>query len=194
MPITACSAVGLEGGLRLDDPEAICVDRDQAPCVDTVPFLLEVMAIQMLPLALRRIRRGHEMFALVAYPSLPLPLPPVNPALLDDRVRPGEHFTMVTVTTLDSYLGKHIRDVCGNDYVNDGDNHCAHFVSHVLGLRFGATCHMMGKGKVPGANLRVQEVFGRCVKVGTWESRVATISDLPRVHHERGQREALRRA
>src|SRR5262249_34131268 len=47
-------------------------------------------------------------------------------------------------------------------------NHCAHFVSHVLGLKFGATCYMLGAGKVPGANVRVQEVFGRCAKVGAW--------------------------
>ena len=87
----------------------------------------------------------------------------------------ANNFAMVTVSTLDSYLGKHIRDICGNSYINDSDNHCAHFVSHVLGLKFGATCHMLGKGKVPGANVRVQEVFGRCAKVGTWESRAATM-------------------
>jgi len=82
---------------------------------------------------------------------------------------------MVTVQTLDSYLGKHIRDICGNGYVNDSDNHCAHFVSHVLNLKFGATCHMLGNGKGPAANVRVQEVFGRCSKAGTWESRASTL-------------------
>jgi hypothetical protein len=82
---------------------------------------------------------------------------------------------MVTVQTLDSYLGKHIRDVCGNKYVNDSDNHCAHFVSHLLGFKFGATCHMLGNGKGPAANVRVQEVFGRCSKAGTWESRAPTL-------------------
>ena len=82
---------------------------------------------------------------------------------------------MITVQTLDGYLGKHIRDICGNGYVNDSDNHCAHFVSHVLGLKFGATCRMLGNGKGPGANVRVQEVFGRCSKVGTWESHAPTM-------------------
>ena len=75
---------------------------------------------------------------------------------------------MVTVQMLDSYLGKHIHDVCGNGYVNDNDNHCAHFAAHVLELKFGATCRMLGSGKAPGANVRVQEVFGRCSKVGKW--------------------------
>src|SRR4029453_10921288 len=88
---------------------------------------------------------------------------------------PANNFTMVTVQTLDSYLGKHIRDICGNGYVDDSDNHCAHFVSHVLSLKFGATCHMLGKGKVTGANVRVQEVFSHCLRVGTWESRASTM-------------------
>jgi len=84
---------------------------------------------------------------------------------------PANNLAMVTVQTLDSYLGKHIRDICGNNYVNDSDNHCAHFVSHVLGLKFGATCHMLGNGKGAAANVRVQEVFLHCPKVGAWESR-----------------------
>jgi len=75
---------------------------------------------------------------------------------------------MVTVQTLDSYIGKHIGDICGNAYIHDNDNHCAHFVSHVLGLKFGATCSMLGNGKGPAANVRVQELFARCSKVGAW--------------------------
>jgi len=75
---------------------------------------------------------------------------------------------MVTAQVLDTYLGKHIRDICGNAYANDNDNHCAHFVSHVLSLSFGVTCKTMGSGKGPGANIRVQEVFARCPKVGAW--------------------------
>ena len=77
---------------------------------------------------------------------------------------------MVTVHTLESHVGKHIRDICGNGYANDNDNHCAHFVSHVLGFKFGATCHMLGTGKASGANVRVQELFARCYKAGTWDS------------------------
>ena len=99
----------------------------------------------------------------------------VNPNVgLTPGVGGANNSAMVTVSTLDSYLGKHIRDICGNSYVNDSDNHCAHFVSHVLGLKFGATCHMLGKGKVTGANVRVQEVFGRCAKVGTWDTSSLT--------------------
>jgi hypothetical protein len=49
--------------------------------------------------------------------------------------------------------------------VSDAENHCAHFVNHVLNLSFGATC----RGQVgqaarhgPGANLRVHETFEEC--------------------------------
>jgi hypothetical protein len=72
---------------------------------------------------------------------------------------------------LGGYLGKHISQICPNRYANNRDNHCAHFVSHVLGYRYGVTCKMMGRGVAPGANLRVQEVFGECAAVGPWESR-----------------------
>lgn len=67
---------------------------------------------------------------------------------------------------LNSYLGKHISDICLNEYTKDSDNHCAHFVSHVLTLNFGLTCMSMGKKKIAtGANLRVHEVFARCPSV-----------------------------
>lgn len=47
---------------------------------------------------------------------------------------------MLSTTLLNSYLGKPIDDICLNGYINHDDNHCAHFVSHVLNLEFGATC------------------------------------------------------
>ena len=64
---------------------------------------------------------------------------------------------------------------CGNGYASPHDNHCAHFVSHVLGYRFGATCQMMGSGRAPGANLRVQELFAKCQRVGPWSLRPASL-------------------
>ena len=83
---------------------------------------------------------------------------------------------MVTMQQLDGYLGKHIRDICNNGYVNDRDNHCAHFVSHVLEMQFGVTCTQMGSGKGDAANVRVQEVFARCPRVGTWASHADTLT------------------
>jgi hypothetical protein len=78
---------------------------------------------------------------------------------------------MITQQQLDTYLDKSIADICLNGYTNAADNHCAHFVSHVLKYEFGATCRMMGNGKAAGANLRVQEIFPRCGRVGVWALR-----------------------
>lgn len=69
---------------------------------------------------------------------------------------------MVTQILLDSWLGKGISEICANKYNKSSDNHCAHFVSHVLALSFGYTCKSQTGGKNTGANLRVHEVFARC--------------------------------
>ena len=76
---------------------------------------------------------------------------------------------MLLETTLQGYLGQHIRDICPIGYANDSDNHCAHFVSHVLGYQFGATCRTMKRGQGTPGSIRVHEVFARCVDVGRWD-------------------------
>jgi hypothetical protein len=82
---------------------------------------------------------------------------------------------MLTQQQLDSYLGKSIGAICQNGYTNQADNHCAHFVSHVLGYKFGVTCQMMGNGQGAAANLRVQEVFPKCPSIGVWSLRPASL-------------------
>lgn len=70
---------------------------------------------------------------------------------------------------LDKYVGKPISDICpiGFGKVGDIDNHCAHFVGHVLKLNadanVGATCSsMIWKGdKTKSACIRVNELFNR---------------------------------
>ncbi|MCX5688293.1 MAG: hypothetical protein NTV94_00620 [Planctomycetota bacterium] len=64
---------------------------------------------------------------------------------------------MITAPLLDSYLGLHIDRICPNGNASDNDNHCAHFVSHVLSLAFGYTC-----GPSHPACMRVHEIFARC--------------------------------
>lgn len=83
---------------------------------------------------------------------------------------------MVTEQQLSRFLGKSIADICRNGYTNDADNHCAHFVSHALGYGFGVTCQMMGSPIGPAANLRVQEIFPRCARLGVWSLRPASLS------------------
>lgn len=73
---------------------------------------------------------------------------------------------MLTSALLDSYLGQHISTICPNGYDANGDNHCAHFVAHVLQLEVGLTCaRMRRRPSGPGANLRVHELFERCPSV-----------------------------
>ncbi|HSU55746.1 MAG TPA: hypothetical protein VLT36_16945 [Candidatus Dormibacteraeota bacterium] len=62
----------------------------------------------------------------------------------------------ITQPLLDSYLGKHIDKICPSHY--KANNHCAHFVSHVLDLSFGYQCGSR-------ANVRVHEVFAKCPSV-----------------------------
>lgn len=78
-----------------------------------------------------------------------------------------------TATEMEGYVNKHISDICGCSFIDDGDNHCAHFVCHATELNFGLTCFgMTGKGdQSKSANIRVQEVFPRCRRVGTWASK-----------------------
>lgn len=103
---------------------------------------------------------------------------------------------MVTRTALDACLGHRIDDICPNGYADASDNHCAHFVSHVCGLRFGLTCDRMvparnlarrGSGGPPlrhQANIRVQEVFQRCPEVGAWNSKpIVLVSCLIFITH-----------
>jgi hypothetical protein len=81
---------------------------------------------------------------------------------------------MISPSELDTYLKKHINQICPNDFTRDAENHCAHFVSHVLGYQFGVTCSGMGKANAPGASIRVQSLFPHCPSVGKWDSRPAS--------------------
>ncbi len=74
------------------------------------------------------------------------------------------------------YMGDHIRSICSNKYHKNNDNHCAHFVSHVMGFNFGFLCrNMTGAGK-GGATIRVQDIFTKCQKVGEWSNKPCELS------------------
>ena len=81
----------------------------------------------------------------------------------------------ITATDLNQFVNKSIGQICGNGYVDPSDNHCAHFVSHVMDYEFGYTCKTAGSGKVDGANLRVVELFPRCPSVGRWVDKPGTL-------------------
>jgi hypothetical protein len=83
---------------------------------------------------------------------------------------------MITQPQLDGFLGKSMAEICPNGFAANSDNHCAHFVSHVLGLRYGVTCQVMSHGRQPGVTIRVQEIFPRCPTVGAWSLRPASLT------------------
>lgn len=71
---------------------------------------------------------------------------------------------------LSETLGKTIADFCKNNFTGAAENHCAHFVCHVLELDSGYDCKTHKNGNHPGAGLRVQELFAECPQVGDWSS------------------------
>ena len=84
----------------------------------------------------------------------------------------------ITSEVLDGYVGKHISEICGCSYIDNSDNHCAHFVCHLKEYNFGLTCFgMTQKGShIASANIRVQEVFSHCRRVGNWSNKPAEIT------------------
>ncbi len=69
---------------------------------------------------------------------------------------------------LDGFVGKGMKDICGNGFSDAGQNHCAHFVSHALGLQVGYLCSQMKKGPAPGASIRCDELFNGIASRGAW--------------------------
>ena len=71
---------------------------------------------------------------------------------------------------LSETLNKTIADFCKNRFTGSAENHCAHFVCHVLGLDSGYDCKTHKNGSHPGACIRVQELFPECPQVGNWNN------------------------
>ena len=74
---------------------------------------------------------------------------------------------------LSDYLDKTISDLCRNKFTGAAENHCAHFVCHVLKFDAGYDCKIHKNGTFPGAGLRVQELFAECPQVGEWSNAAA---------------------
>jgi hypothetical protein len=77
------------------------------------------------------------------------------------RNRERQEHPTLSPFTLNGYVGHPIKEICPHGYDRASDNHCAHFVSHVLQLGMGYTC-AQARGRVDGANIRVQELFALC--------------------------------
>ncbi len=76
---------------------------------------------------------------------------------------------------LNALLGEGIARICQRGFDDADDNHCAHFVSHVLGYQFGYTCANAVAGPGRSAGIRVAELFPECPEVGRWRDRPSTL-------------------
>ena len=85
----------------------------------------------------------------------------------------------VSLTDLQSYVGKSIDDICSNGFSSAAQNHCAHFVSHALGLKLGMLCgDMKFATRGTGGSIRCDELFNRLGDFGAWEDRPASDNGL----------------
>ncbi|PSW10343.1 hypothetical protein C9J01_19235 [Photobacterium rosenbergii] len=79
------------------------------------------------------------------------------------------------IQRLEDSLGKDISKICDGKFHQRSANHCAHYVSHIVGLDFSYHCKEFKGGNGTPANVRVQEIFAQCPKVGKWSD--ADLSD-----------------
>lgn len=80
--------------------------------------------------------------------------------------------TAISRVLLAAFEGLHISKVCTVvRFVDDAQNHCAHFVNHVLGVKAPLTCGQLLGRAGAAANIRVHETFALCPAVGKFEDR-----------------------
>ncbi len=73
---------------------------------------------------------------------------------------------MELIARLEESVGDPIDAICPNNFHSRTSNHCAHYVSHLVGLSFGFNCVQYKGGTGEQDNIRVHEIFVRCPKVG----------------------------
>lgn len=84
---------------------------------------------------------------------------------------------MISASTLNFYVNKHVSMICPNGYDRDNINHCAHFVGHVLGITVGKTCVSIVGGTGAKGSIRVNEIFKMwCPSVGEFDSKPNSVS------------------
>ncbi|MEJ2407557.1 MAG: hypothetical protein P8171_25500, partial [Candidatus Thiodiazotropha sp.] len=82
--------------------------------------------------------------------------------------------------SIKSNLNKPIKHLCPFSLgLDNHQNHCAHFVSHVMGYEWGNTCknHTWADKQKPGkgAVIRVNDVFNKCQETGLLSARPAAL-------------------
>lgn len=100
----------------------------------------------------------------------------------DPQPIPTDNLSIIAAKSinLDGYLGQSVVDFCGKyGSVADSQNHCAHFVSHVLQLRIpgAALCSNVGgssysyEDRRKGFCVRVNQIFNSCSNRARWDDR-----------------------
>jgi hypothetical protein len=80
----------------------------------------------------------------------------------------------VTESDVFNYVGQRMGDICNNHYDTPAENHCAHFVSHALGISTGLLCGSLTANvaaRNTGATVRCNELFNNLPVRGAWASR-----------------------
>jgi len=84
-------------------------------------------------------------------------------------------------TDLGRSLGKGIGQLCPFTLgKNNSQNHCAHYVSHMMGYEFsGPTCKNFTwadkQGPAKGATIRVDDIFKKCTKIDLLSAKPAAV-------------------
>jgi len=84
-------------------------------------------------------------------------------------------------TELGRGLNKSIGDLCPFSIAHSNQNHCAHYVSHMMGYEFGKTCKTFTwadkQQPARGATLRVDDLFSNSPETGLLSNKPATLSE-----------------
>jgi hypothetical protein len=78
----------------------------------------------------------------------------------------------LTENQVSAYVGKNIGDICENKFNDTNQNHCAHFVSHVLGIKLAVLCGDLNfSTRHTGATIRCNELYNNLPSRGLWTSK-----------------------
>lgn len=78
----------------------------------------------------------------------------------------------VSLRDLQGYVGKSIAQICNNGFTATSQSHCAHCVSHILGIQTATLCgDMRYNTRRNGATIRCDELYNGLLKKGPWDKR-----------------------
>jgi hypothetical protein len=79
---------------------------------------------------------------------------------------------MIALKDLQGYVGKSIGQLCSNNYSATSQSHCAHCVSHILGIQIATLCgDMRYNTRKTGATIRCDELYNGLTRKGPWDQR-----------------------